>query len=908
MGTGSSDKKLVGLELEFDGHHLNFNLHGYRNSERLSLEIDGKTSLPGIKEVHLKLDSQLNAEMRDGHFEVKVNDFVLKVHNHFERRGSDGYYFKSEIESSITPLPNLIFGVGRNGEERIITVGYGDDKEITFSIKGKDHFRSGFSGYFDIPNFGYEGVKYDVEYGFESRDELHIKVELELGSDEAEAHFIYNSEGVQARLNSLMTGAHSMRVRQSVTSDGFFAEAGVDDYNLKLRGGFSDGAAKRGLLLEGEVFGRKFLVDALLQSEGLEYTEGKLIIKTPFQGWETIGGLFTWAFVDNKVISHAELMLPSYSTPKITADINLDLNQKVDGQVTVDFSGEEFTLKCNLVGTSLEGYTGSLELYTPFHSLSYVSINGSFKMAGLTSLEADLKITAPFATHEIKANYKLDVNTVTANVILQSSRLENTYNISIKLEMLSLAAATLHLNINSNKITAEYKLEDKHFVMNIDSLLMDVQRQVSVEAKYASLDNMESTLVVTLGEMTHKIHGNMNIASNHVQGTLDLESSLVDGQRKVSFDILLPSPSQKQVTVDVVFVTEQSHSVHLDFDATSGIHLGFNIDTPLFPKINTKIVLTVATAGITVETPQGTHKSMASWRVTRKMPADYTLGVVFGGNHEKRTMKAELNAGSVKHLVEGYASMSSNGGSFSLNVETPVYGINKASVEASLNFDSKVTMHISGTFANKINTFDLSFDKETRSFMVIAESPFIPTGMVKAEAQLSGEINKNMQVKVDLMSNAKSISGVFTVKVISPKNIKTAIRITTPFKGYKKMNFNVEYKNNGDDVTILLRTEKPVKFNAAIHLSNLGENITADIKINTEIQNFEAIEGHLLIPLTTFEPRVSANVMIDGDYYGGHFGIRTKAPYELAYGLRLADLVNNKFHIRTDSSFFSFLS
>jgi len=872
----------------------------------------------------MKLDSQLNSQLRDGHFELLVNDFELKIHNHFERRGSDGYYFRTQIESTLTRLPALIFGIGREGEQRIFTIGYGEDKEITFSLKGKNHFESGFSGYVDIPNFGYEGVKYDVEYQFENSNELHVNIEVELGSEgEVEAHFIYNSEGVQARLNSLRTGEHSLRFRRSISSEGFFAEAGLDEYNLKLRGGFKNGDAKRGLLLEGEVFGKKFVIDTLFQSEGLQYSEGKLIIQTPFQGWENIGGLFTWSCVNKEIISHAELLLPSYSTPKITAEIKLNLDKKIAGYITLDVSGEEFTLKSNLVHSDVEGYKGTIELFTPFHSLSYVNINGSFRMRNYALLESDLKIVAPFATHQIQAKYNIDIDKLTANIVLQSSRLFNIYNIDLKLEKTSPTSGLVYLDVNNNKVTAECSLNNGSFLMSFKSVIMDIPRQISLEAKYPSLDNLESTLIVILGDQTHKIQGNINIATNHVQGALELVSGLIEGQRKLSFDILIPSTSYKQISCDLVFVTKQTHSIHFDFDATSGIHLTFKIDTPLFPKITSTIDLTVASVGFSVETPSGTHKLLATWQLTRKMPADwignlelaspllpvdYTVGVVVGGDQEKRILKAELKAGTVKHVIEGYASMSGNGGSFSLNIETPIKNINRASIEASLNFDSKVEMHISGTFANKINTFDLSYDKDSRVFMSVLESPFIPTGLIKAEAQLTGEMNKNMQVKMDLKNNEKSVAGIFNVKVISPQNMKTNLKISTPFKGYKKMNFGAQYMKNDENVTIRLFSEKPVKLNAELQLGNLSDNIKADLKIDTSLKSFENIEGHLLIPLNTFEPRISANVMVDGDYYGGQLGLRTKAPYELTYGIHAADWINNKFHIRTDSSFLSFLA
>nr|CAA56703.1 beta-1,3-D-glucan binding protein [Pacifastacus leniusculus] len=346
-GGGTEPKKLAGLKLEFETFKINFNMQGFRNSERIYIEIDGESSLLTLKKFHLKLNSELSTEAREGSFEITVNDFELKIDNHFERHENGDYYFKSKIESTLTPLPALVFGIGRKDEERIVTLGYGEGQEITFSVKGKNNFRSGFSGSADIPNYGYEGVNFDVEYGFQGDDELFVKIEIELGEDdqEVEAHFTYNSEGVKARLNSPYTGDHSLRARRSIASDSFFTEIGLDDYNVKLRGGLMGDGTKRGAMLEGDIFGNKFLIDSLFQSEGQQYSEGKLVIQTPFRCMEKMGGLFTLSNVNTNIMAHAEVFLPSCSLPKLTGKFNLNLNDKIDGYVTVDFAGEQFTLK-----------------------------------------------------------------------------------------------------------------------------------------------------------------------------------------------------------------------------------------------------------------------------------------------------------------------------------------------------------------------------------------------------------------------------------------------------------------------------------------------------------------------------------------------------------------------------------
>ncbi|ROT70466.1 beta-1,3-glucan binding protein [Penaeus vannamei] len=506
-GTGDEEKELASLSLEFEGNSMDFSLHGFRNDDRLYVMIHGTSSFAVLKMFHLKLDSELNTQERDGTFELTFNDFKFNVSNHFERRANNGYYFRSKIESTLTPLPALIIGLGREG---------------------------------------YEGVEYDVDYSFPGDNHLQIKVEIDLNENgqEVEATFFLDSEGIKARLSSAVLGDHSLRVRRSVSPDGFYAEAGLDDYNLKLRGGFKNEDTARGVQLEGEVFGKRFLIDTLFQSEGKRYSEGKLIIHTPFHGMEKMGGLFTWSNQNKKIMAHAELHLPSYTTPTITGEISLDLKKKINGYVTLDVAGEEFTLKCNLAGSSIsQGYTGSLEFYTPFHAVSHVVLTGDIKMQALSFLDMEVKIDAPFATHDLKLKYQLSADKVSGEAFIQSTRLYNTIQLSLNLQGLSTGNVEADLTVNDNKINAHYTLAQSTFKFDVRTVIFGKERQFSIEAKYPSLENLQGVVAVTLEGEKHMVSGSLNIVNNRIQGAMDLESDLIEGPRKLVFDVscqLLP--------------------------------------------------------------------------------------------------------------------------------------------------------------------------------------------------------------------------------------------------------------------------------------------------------------------------------------------------------------------------------
>nr|XP_045624060.1 uncharacterized protein LOC123774022 [Procambarus clarkii] len=943
-GGGTEPKKLASLKLEFETFKISFNMQGFRNNKRIYLEIDGESTLLIMKKFHLKLNSELSTEARDGVFEIIVDEFEFKIDNHFERHENHDYYFKSKIESTLTPLPALVFGIGRKGEERIVTLGYGEGQEVTFSIKGKDNFRSGFSGSADIPNYGYEGVKFDVEYGFQSDDEVVVKVEIELGEDgqEVEAEFTYNSEGVKARLDSPYTGEHSLRARRSIASDSFFTEIGLDDYNVKLRGGLMGEGIKRGAMLEGDIFGTRFLIDSLFQSEGQQYSEGKLIIQTPFRCMEKMGGLFTLSNVNSNIMAHAEVFLPSCSTPKLTGKFNMNLNDKIDGYVTVDVAGEQFTVKSNLVGASLsQGYQGTVEIYTPFHALSSVVINGKIKMERLSFFEADLKMVEP-DIHVLQVKYQLSPQALTASLNLNSIKSEGGIKMNFTLEGLDSAHKKMELNLCNDKLTAEYIMSESTFKFTLDSLIRGIPRQMSVEAKYLSLEAMEGSLLTTLAGQTHNIHGEFSVVNNRIQGGIELESTLIDGTRKLNFDISIPGTSSKEVSFDVTFITSETYSMYFELDATTGLRATLKIDAPIFQKLTVNFEYIATTAALTLETPTGIHKAKVTWRVTRKTPFDwlataelvspllentYTFSGILSGNRKQRMVKAQLDVGDVRHAVQATTSMSANGGGFLLIIETPFKNINKATLQASLQFGNKIQLEVAANFSENINTFNFTFDNDNQSLVAEAKSPYIPTGLVRAEAALTGNMQTNMQLKAAIMNSDKNISGVLNLKIPSSKAIKINLKITTPFKGYRKMNFVAQYMK--DEVTnIILSIDKPISFSVNTQFSNINSVIKGNLKIETSVQTLENIEAELYIPLDKFAPRavltlanrkyglaadfqhgieskMSANLYLNEDSYGGNLALRTKAPYELAYGYHLADKLSNKFHLRTDSSFIS---
>merc|ERR1711915_8751 len=136
----------------------------------------------------------------------------------------------------------------------------------------------------------------------------------------------------------------------------------------------------------------------------------------------------------------------------------------------------------------------------------------------------------------------------------------------------------------------------------------------------------------------------------------------------------------------------------------------------------------------------------------------------------------------------------------------------------------------------------------------------------------------------------------------SMQDMKAEVEILTPFSGYEKLNVYGRY-NEDDKYHVELYANEPIHFKIDCEMGTVQDIIKGHLKIVTPFQDFENIEAKVDVPLNAFGPNVSFNAYVDGSSYGANFGLRTKAPYELAMGYHAGDLPSGAFHLRTDSSF-----
>jgi len=914
-GNGNAPQTLLRMKLEFDDLRLESELKGFRNNDRVFIELDVKKSFGLFHNMHLLMDSELNATNRDGSFEFSFDEHTFKAKNHFERKANNGYYFKTEMESSLTPLPALIIGFGRENEERTVTIGYGNGNEITASFKPKENFRKGFYAMVDIPKYNVYNIKCDVEYGFERNNAVFVEADIEFDNGKkVEAKLLYTSEGVKARLSSPFTGKRSIRVLRSITDKSFQAEAGIDDYSMKLRGGFSDDK-KNGFNIEGEIFGKKFLIDALVQNEGKQYAEGKLLIETPIYGLHKMGGFFTWSNMDGKILAKSEVIMPTLlmNNPKISAEVNLDLNKKINGAITLNIAGEVFALKSNIIKTTQKGYEGSLELYSPFHALSEVDIRGGIKMESFTNIESNLNIKTPFGSYNIAVNGKSD----------KPGKFD------------------YELILNQNCFTTNILLEESHKQINLGTKINGVQRTISVDTKIHENNAHQIDVIFTSNSDIHKISGLFNIGSEIIQGNLEINSRIIGGKRKINFNLTTPQTPFRKFSIEMGLIATEAHIFQFGIDTTNNFKLNVNVESSVIPDISLELLLSSGNANLRIIAPNGTHKIDATWLATQRMPADikgtlelsspllkqdYLIQTSLTNGKSVKDIKVHLITDTEKHIFETKITSKKNGGDVMIHVETPFISMKKGVVEISVNFKNKFETKLAASLGDMKHSFDMKYDLEQNDVVVSVESPIIPTGQAVAEARQSGNFVDGLELKMTLKNSQEQVSGTLDLKKAS----HILLKINTPFKGYKKMNFGATY-NSKDNTVVSIFADKPIKFNVDLTFGNKDDAYFAYMKAETPIESFKTVEAEINLPLNKFSPSVkflipdneygfnvdfeksqysykmNADIIVDAQNYGAHMNLRNKAPYELAAGLHLPTYAKH-FHLKTDSSFLFFLN
>ena len=953
-GKGTGPEKLAEVEIQLLGKRVAFEIEGFRDNDRLMLKLDAESSLEHLREFELLLDSELNLQKREGLFEMKLNDFHFRIKNNFERK-PEGFYVRSEVNSSLTPLPGIILGVGKDGEACILTVGLGEDREVTVSFASKNNFREGFSGKLSLPRRGIIDAAYDVTYNFQGNNLLNTKINLQLEPGKViEADILYNSDGVRARVSSIVgRSRRSVRVKRSIADQSFAAELDIDDYTMSLRGNSLKSDIQKGFLIEGEIFGRKFSIDTLLQINGRRYSEGKFIVSTNIPGYESLGGLFTFSNIDKTIQSRAEINLPSYITPKVYLNIDFDYSHNMHGMINVDASGQIFSADVDLAKQN-SGYTGHIILTTPFHRASEVAFRGEVTVLSLKNMNIVGTLSTPMTSTNVLLNYALTEKSIDSEMKFECGLTQKYVHVIFNAES-NITHRTGRFSYNDNEISVGYiykpGLQRAYGNLNIRTLL---QNPISTSFDFQLDRYGASSLDLTMkGTEEHNFSFSYNKAESELTLSTLVSSSFVGGRHAIhlkhimprsylyeSFSFQLSYTHAESYVLDLGAIEQGVLKYYLKFNSPAGVYSAEVLPDPEdyqiiitnpnngLHKLNVKYDVQIGQLRphLTGSVKLFAELSSTLLQTNIKYSADVDMSetkkistqlVEYGKYREELTTKYEYTSRGVVLELDGYTSL---------------FDIGKINVASEIKTGKIMRAVIKVLVQESTHSFDVKVNTAEKSISMVAKSPAVKGNVVKAEASMTGTSLEDLSFDVLFRYDRDTYASLLEVKAPTFNDVNALLEVKTPLKGYRKMKFGVLYDATNDDaIRARVFADKPIGYKLDfISGKEDGEHVS-ELSIETPVDKFKRVKILANIPIKKISPKIlielpnaqyaldfeanthdytrtlAGNVNLNGLKYGAGLEIRNKAPYELAYSYKVQDILT-RFHVMMDSSIFSIVS
>jgi len=902
-GGDSSPRDIGKLELEMLGKRVAFELKGFRNSEKIYIDFSSESTFEKLRQIEFKLDSELSTRQREGMLEITVNDFHFKVKNHFEQRPNNGYYWRSEFDSSVTSLPGLIVGVGRQGEARIVTIGTGEDKEITVEFTPKQSFKNGFSGKLSLPRRGIHDAAFDVDYRFANANQLDINVSLQLQPGRPiNAAINYNSDGVQARLSSRRTGARSMRVRRSATETGFLNEIGFGDYHISLKEDFETNIRK-GLVLEGEMFGKKFSIESLLKVNGVQSGEGKFMIMTTFNGYEKLGGIFTYSNTNRKIMGKSKLYLPSSETPAMLTNIDFDMSDKLKGEFSVNFFGQLYEVKVDSHKAADGKLINKVNIITPYHAFTDISIDSSLHFQNPRMMEGDLKVSHPLGSMNAGLKYDLSSTDIMTDIHVE---LKNMYETPMLLKF--------KLDKSPVKMTSNVALE---------SAYLSSPMAMGISWDLSTASNIKFLLTSTINEMTRTLSLELSALNTEksafnvffaYKGMIPLDGTVqIDLSKGINTSVMINSP-QGKYTMEALLEK-----------ADTGISLLLHTKCPKYENKFTSLIQKE------IISENEKKLSIELFGKSSMLSTDITYKLNVACEEGKKLTKHVLTLWGQTHtLVAGY-SCSSKKAKIALEIESPMLEMNQMKINCELNFKKNIKALVDVHFNAETHTFEYRFNQVDQKVYLILKSALIKGGMIKIDGSLTGVQEKDIDLIANLRFDEQAFGTKFNMKAVTDNEMSSSLQIKTPFRGFRKINMAASFESDEDSVKAVFTADKPMHVKITLDSTFDDEKYNTLIDIVTPMEELENVRIMAEVPLNKTAPKllvklpkheygldfeveheefakeISAMLNVNGEKYGAGMEARYKAPYELAYFYQ-APRVNNRFHVMMDSSVFNVVS
>merc|ERR1719341_642682 len=887
-GTGNYSEDIAKMELEMLGKRISFDLKGYRGTGRVVLEFEGESSfnLTGIRQIEFKLDSELNMHKRKGSLEIKVDNFYFNMNNSFEMKRNNGYYWRSAFDSSLTTLPGLIVGFGRDElRARILTVGYGDEREITVTFQPKQNLTTGFSGTISAPHRGIHDASFDINYKFTNQNELDLDVNLQLEPGKMiSIDIIYNSDGVQARLTSPM-GSHRARARRSVSDNSFYGETGLDDYSITLRGDNLSADSKKGFKLEGEVFGHRIAVDSLLQIVGHNYADGKFLIDSNIPGYETIGVIFKFSNENDILLAQTQINLPSTTMPQIIVKLEAEKADSKRAKLQLIVGDQEYNFdgKYNL----LNGYGAEISVETPHQILSKLTMKGKLIMNTMNKTDANLDIIYPSGVFNMTTKYDVSPSNISARTAIESKYISNPMSFEFllsdsKLEITSKIFGETHLVILDKQTS-----KDEHYSISLIASSSIINGRWTIEnVVYLTTNGVNPLFKLYIsksGDASFKL------------------SSFIDSSHGIDTVYIMVNTR----TNNAVFnIKKTKYSLDILLNEKSHEH---NFSLSMLHAINKVVSL-----DLTVTSPALSHDILSNMKVEI--------------SDSKGLIENSITFGKVTHHMTAGYSYTSNSADFVLELETPIFNINKMSLKSEVKIGVDIKATASMDLLGSSNTFDLRFSEgvhKKKVVCVVTSDQWIDDKTFKIEGSIDGLVSKDLTVLGSIRFRGQTFASKFALDLSSPNNISSLLEVKTPLRGYHKMNFDLTLKQI-DDIKIMFRAHDLFPLKLELEAGKYNETYKSIVNIETSLPDFKKITITAEVPIDKtatkvniqlhnswinihgfqfefenelFSKKVVLMLIHNAQHYGGGFKLRYKAPYELEV---LTETY--RFHVMMDST------
>jgi len=912
-GSGNYSQDIANIELEMLGKRIALDLRGYRNTEKIVLDFEGESSFEQLRKIELKVDSDLNVRNRRGSLEIKVDDFYFKMNNSFEMKPNNGYYWRSEFDSSLTNLPGLTIGFGRDEQEsRILTIGSGDEREITISFKPKQRLTRGFSGTISLPHRGIHDASFDVNYKFTNQNQLELDVNIELEPGKMiNFDVMYNSDGVQARLTSPM-GSHRARARRSITDNSFYGEFGLDDYSVSLRGDNLSADSKKGFKLEGEILGQKISVDCILQTVANNYAEGKFIINSNISGFETVGVVFKISNENNTISAETKINLPSETMPQIIVKLTIEKTDSRRARVQLVLGDKEYSFDGNY--NLLNGFGAEILVETPHEMLKKVSMKGKLLTTSVNKVDANLEIIYPSGVLNVATKYDISPASVSANLNIEcmcDNRPTCTVNALFEKSHMNITAKTsIQSELLSDPISFEFLFTGEK---------VETSAKLFGETHILNLDTHNNGL----GHKSIRII----CSSPIIDGRLTVDGQLIYNRTPSLQLNITKSGGNPFKFVSNIDASDEGITVSIVRDSTASDNVSFNMKTTeksidiIIKKSGQELKVNLYW-NLSIDNANNKIFSVDSL-VTSSFFSDIKSSMKVEITERKALVETSVAYGRVSHQLKAGYTYTQSSAAFVLQLETPIFGINKMSLESDVNINRNIKATASIVLLGASHTFDLHFDHLNRKIVCEITSDEIPGKNFIIDGSVTGS-SGNLNIIGRIKFNEQIFATKFTLDSSALSIINSSLEVKTPLNGYRKMNFDLKLHYLEDSFKALIRSHDLLPFTFELEAGHYNESYKAMVNINTQFDGFEKIKVTAEVPLDKtltkviiqlpnieygfefefrdkqFSKKAALVLIYNGRHYGGGLNLRYKAPYEL-------DIFTNdyRFHVMMDSTMYN---